>query len=278
MIARQSNWMPPMNRITRMSVVKPFGTTPGERQAQHDLGDDRDERQRRRSTARATVMKSSGAYENEKIALRAQPRFRSSELVDVPNMPLRPDVRHAGLLEADPGAQAAQEAVDLGQRSSARPRRGDRAARSRRRPAGPTRTTSTGRRGRRACTRTCSVQRRLALDALPVDDVVARLPLRGELLDQLRRVLQVAVEQHHGVAGGDAHAAGEGALRAEVPRVVDDDDMRVARRQLGEDLLRVVRAAVVDEDDLVARRRASGRRPSAARASAAPPARRGSRR
>ena len=63
----------------------------------------------------------------------------------------------------------------------------------------------------------------LALDPPAVDDVVALAPERDELLDQLGRVLEVAVEQDAGVLRGDLHAAAEGRLRAEVPRVGDAD-------------------------------------------------------
>ena len=93
--------------------------------------------------------------------------------------------------------------------------------------------------------------RHLALDAPAVDHVVAGLPLLEERLDQLGRVLQVAVEQHHAVLGRHLHAAAERHLRAEVARMADADHARVALADLADRLGAVVRAAVVDEDDLV---------------------------
>src|SRR5207302_3020064 len=76
-------------------------------------------------------------------------------------------------------------------------------------------------------------------------------PLLVERRGQLRWILQVPVEKDDGVAGRDAHAAGEGALRTEIPRMGDDRDVLRARSQLGEYLGGVVGAGVVDEDDLV---------------------------
>ena len=80
---------------------------------------------------------------------------------------------------------------------------------------------------------------------------MAGLPLFVELLDQFRRVLQVAVEQHAGVLGGHFHAAAEGQLRAEVARVGDADDARVIARDGSDGVRAVVGAGIVDEDDLV---------------------------
>ena len=75
--------------------------------------------------------------------------------------------------------------------------------------------------------------------------------MADELLDQLRRVLQVAVQQHAGVLGGQLHAAAERGLRAEIARMGDADDAAIVARMAADHLLGVVGAAVVDEDDLV---------------------------
>ena len=97
-------------------------------------------------------------------------------------------------------------------------------------------------------------KRRLALDPLAVDDVVALAPVRDELRDQLGRVLEIAVEQHDGVTGRDPHPGGERALRAERAGVVDRRRRSGSRcRELGQHLAGVVGRAVVDEDDLVVR-------------------------
>ena len=64
----------------------------------------------------ATVISSSGTYENEKIALRAQPSC--AERVGRPCRTCAPGayVRHAGLAEADPRTQSPEEAVAFGKR------------------------------------------------------------------------------------------------------------------------------------------------------------------
>ena len=73
-------------------------------------------------------------------------------------------------------------------------------------------------------------QRRFALHPPAIDDVVALAPELDELLDQLRRVLQIAVEQHAGVLGRDLHPAAERRLRAEVSRMADADHSPVVPR------------------------------------------------
>src|SRR5262249_23866494 len=54
-----------------------------------------------------------------------------------------------------------------------------------------------------------------------------------------------------GVTGGDFHGAEEGALRAEVPGVLDGNDVAVSCRDVLERLVGIVRAGVVHEDDLL---------------------------
>ncbi len=64
-------------------------------------------------------------------------------------------------------------------------------------------------------------------------------------------ILQITVQQHHRIPRRDAHPAGEGALRAEIAAVIDDDDSRITSREFGEHFPRVVRTVVIDEDNLV---------------------------
>ena len=90
---------------------------------------------------------------------------------------------------------------------------------------------------------------RLALDPAAVDHVVALAPCGDELLDQLGRVLEIAVEQDAGVLRGELHAAAERGLRAEVAGVRDPDHAPVVPRDGPDHFLGVVGAAVVDEDD-----------------------------
>ena len=68
--------------------------------------------------------------------------------------------------------------------------------------------------------------------------------------DQLRRVLQVGVEHHHGVALGVVEAGGERRLVPEVARQVDDADARVGPGEAIEQHRRTVARAVVDQHQL----------------------------
>ena len=62
------------------------------------------------------VSTSSGVRLKDRIPFFAQLKFLSILLVERPNMPLRPRVRHARLTKADVGAQPAQEQVALAAR------------------------------------------------------------------------------------------------------------------------------------------------------------------
>jgi hypothetical protein len=70
------------------------------------------------------------------------------------------------------------------------------------------------------------------------------------LRDQFRRVLQVAVDHHHGVAGGMFQPRGERCLVTEVSRQVHDLHARVAVREPIQQLARPVVARVVRDHDL----------------------------
>ena len=90
----------------------------------------------------------------------------------------------------------------------------------------------------------------LALLADGVDDVAARAPVVEHLGDQLRRILEVGVEHHDGIARGVVEAGGQRRLVAEVARQVDDAHARVGGRDAVERLRRAVGRAVVDEHEL----------------------------
>ena len=70
------------------------------------------------------------------------------------------------------------------------------------------------------------------------------------LRDQLRRVLEIGVHHHHGVALGVIEAGRQRGLMAEVARQEDDADPRVGLGQTLEDGRRAVGRAVVDEHEL----------------------------
>ncbi len=84
-----------------------------------------------------------------------------------------------------------------------------------------------------------------------VDDVVAVAKLGEEVVDQLGRVLQVAVHQHDRVAARRVEPGGRRDLVAEVARERDDAQVRVGVGRAEQLLERRVAAAVVDQDHLV---------------------------
>ena len=84
----------------------------------------------------------------------------------------------------------------------------------------------------------------------PVDDLVAFPPPRKELPDQLGGVLQVGVDEHHGVAAGVVEARAERRLVPEVAGQSEDTHPRVGGRHRLQDAGAAVTAAVVDEEDL----------------------------
>ena len=73
----------------------------------------------------------------------------------------------------------------------------------------------------------------LALAALGDHDVGALAPALDQLGDQLRRVLEVAVDHHHRVPARVVEAGGERHLVAERAREVEHADARVVRRRAG---------------------------------------------
>jgi short-subunit dehydrogenase len=68
----------------------------------------------------------------------------------------------------------------------------------------------------------------IAVLTLAVHHVVAVLPALDHLGDDLRRVLQVGVDEYNGLAACIPHSRGDGGLVAEVTRQFDDADTLVA--------------------------------------------------
>jgi len=78
-----------------------------------------------------------------------------------------------------------------------------------------------------------AVQQRvgLAINPLGIDDIVAGAPLLHELTEDLRRMLQVAIHQHGGIAAHIAQPGGNGDLLAEIAAEGDGLDALVLRVQ-----------------------------------------------
>jgi len=81
-----------------------------------------------------------------------------------------------------------------------------------------------------------------------VDDVEAALPLRQQIGDEFRRVLQVGVHDDDGIAVGAPEPGGQGGLVAEVARQIDDRDARVALACGQQQRQGTVARTVVDRD------------------------------
>ena len=81
-------------------------------------------------------------------------------------------------------------------------------------------------------------------------DLVALAPERDHLERHLRRILQIAIDQDHGVAAGEVESSRDRELVAEVPGQEEELDPLVAGAQLAHHLAAAVGAAVVHEDEL----------------------------
>src|SRR6185369_11396065 len=86
--------------------------------------------------------------------------------------------------------------------------------------------------------------------ALAEDDGVALFPLLDQPRDRLRRVLEVAVDQHHAVAAGVVDPGSDRRLVAEVARQLHQLEARVLLVEAADDVAGAVGAAVVDEHRL----------------------------
>ncbi len=159
-------------------------------------------------------------------------------------------VGDGGLREADPDRHAAQEAVALRHRQQ----RVERRAVHQPEVAGVVRELDPRDLGEHAVepARGGDLEARLprARGAHGVHDVGAAPPRLEHLADQLRRVLEVAVDHHHDVAARVLEAGADRRLVAEVARQGDHLDPLVGGRERAHPLARGVARAVVDEDQL----------------------------
>ena len=87
---------------------------------------------------------------------------------------------------------------------------------------------------------------------LGVDDVVALLPARDELGDQLRGILQVAVDHDDGIAAGGLQAGERGHRLPKAPGEAQRLHAPIALAQVEDQLLGAVGAGIDAEDDLPA--------------------------
>ena len=82
-------------------------------------------------------------------------------------------------------------------------------------------------------------------------DLVAFLPFLEHLVDKAGRVLQVAVDNHDGIARGMVEARTEGGLVAEVTAEIDNLVVRVRGEETLDDFAGAVLGTVVHENELV---------------------------
>ena len=90
-----------------------------------------------------------------------------------------------------------------------------------------------------------------------IDDVVIVIePMADQGLDQLRRMLAVAVDEQHGAEAGVVEPGKQRRFLTEIARQRHHLDVERIRRQAARDAKRVVGAAVVDIDDFAGERAA----------------------
>jgi hypothetical protein len=75
-------------------------------------------------------------------------------------------------------------------------------------------------------------------------------PTRIHLLEQLWRILEIGVDDHHCITAGVFEPGGRRDLLAEVPRQPEATHTRVSRAQLVQQHCGIVAAAIIDVDEL----------------------------
>jgi len=98
----------------------------------------------------------------------------------------------------------------------------------------------------------------LAAAAHRIHDVKPGLPAFDHRRDQLRRVLQIRVDQHDRVTARDVQPRRRRELMSEIPREPHDDEPRIGLRLRPQQLGGPIGAPVIDQHDLV---RVNPRRP-----------------
>src|SRR5207253_1746630 len=85
-----------------------------------------------------------------------------------------------------------------------------------------------------------------------VDDFITRLPMPDEVEDEIRRVLQIAIDLDCGIATGETIAGEDRALKPEIPRETINPHPGIAGSEPIEALEGAIRAAIVGEDEFPA--------------------------
>ena len=91
----------------------------------------------------------------------------------------------------------------------------------------------------------------LALQALAVRDVRAAFPCLHKLRDDLRRILQIHIDDHKRIAARRIHAGRDGKLMAEVAGEGKHPHLRVFRRDAAQMRHGGIPAAIVDINNLI---------------------------
>ena len=99
----------------------------------------------------------------------------------------------------------------------------------------------------------------LALEPLAVGDVRAVLPGLHKLRDDLRRILQIHVDDDERIATGRVHAGRDGELVAKVAGEGQHAHLRIFRRDLAQMGHGSIPAAIVHIDDLIVIRKRAHR-------------------
>jgi hypothetical protein len=100
------------------------------------------------------------------------------------------------------------------------------------------------------CRRLFEPRLAIALGALPVNHVVPGLPFGHQARNQFRRILQVCIDDDHGIACGMVEAGGHRHFLAEVAAEIGDADALVCVVQSQQHTQRVVGAAIVYVQDV----------------------------
>jgi hypothetical protein len=93
-------------------------------------------------------------------------------------------------------------------------------------------------------------ERFLTLHADTIDHVGAIRPFLDHLEDDLGGILQVRIDDDHGIAVGIVQSSSKGGLMAEVARQQHGLDPRVVFGKVRDYLGRTVRAAIINKNDL----------------------------